>query len=239
MKIVLLYLRILKKSDPGYVEPKSYEESTKRFLSTYRQFKPNIEHELVVVNCGSEAHDGLFDNVVSRYETDMGGGFDCGSFKHIGGRQSCDLVVGLNTHTYFWRDGWLEPFAQCAQQFGKGVYGASASYDCHPHLRTPCIAFSPQVARQYPYPVVTRLDAGSFEGGPNNFSLWARNNNYASRLVTATSSYGLNAWRSTKNGFRQGNQTDCLVFDRHTDLYAKADKATKLKLQRDADNHSL
>ncbi len=236
MKVVLLYLRILKCSDPKFPIPKDYETSAKRFLETYNHFRPSIPHELVIVNCGSETHDGLFDSIASRYESDFTGGFDCGSWQHVGGRQDCDLVVGLNTHTYFWRDGWLEPIVKCAEKYGQGVYGVGGSYEQHPHLRTPCIAFSPNVVREYPYVIDTRELAGWFEFGPDNFSLWARKNNYACRLVTPNNSYGMTDWRKTRNGFRQGDQSEVLVFDRHTEIYANADRATKLHLQKAANN---
>lgn len=237
MKVVLLYLRIIQKSDPNYVVPKDYNTSSKRFLSTYQHYKPTIPHELVVVNCGSETHDGMFDGVASRYETDMGGGFDCGSYQHIGGRQSCDLVVGLNTHTYFWRNGWLEPFVKCAEKCGPGVYGASGSYEINPHLRTPCIAFSPEVMQKYPHQCLTRHDAGQFEFGTDNFSLWADRAEYPVCLVTEHACYDIFSWRKPKNGFRSGNQKDCLVFDRHTELWAKADGNEKVRLTRIANGN--
>jgi hypothetical protein len=231
MKVVLLYIRVIRKSDPKYVVPKDYDQSSKRFLETYQQFKPTIPHELCVVNCGSETHDGLFDGIASRYETDMGGGFDCGTYQHIGGKQPCDLVVGLNTHTYFWRNGWLEPIVRCAESCGKGVYGVSGSYEQNPHLRTPCIAFSPEVMRQYPHQCLTRLDAGAFEFGPENFSLWAHNAGFPTYLVTEKVTYDIEGWRFPRHGFRDGNQRNCLVWDRHTELYASSDKATKRHLE--------
>lgn len=236
MRVVLLYLRILKKFDPAFPEHRPYEESSKRFLATYQRFKSQTEHRLVVVNCGQEEHDGMFNAVASTYCTYSGGGFDCGTYQAIVPvfNGDCDLVVCLNTHTYFWREGWLEPIIAAADCFGEGVYGVSASYEQFPHLRTPAIAFTPKVMTQYPTLVDTRQKAADFEAGANNFGLWAALKGYPSLLVTAQGVYPMEHWRKPANIFRRGDQSNVLVWDRHTDLYAQADSTTKAQFERDA-----
>lgn len=219
MNVALLYLRILKKFDPAHPEHKSYEESSKRFLKTYKQFKPSIPHRLVVVNCGQDGHDGMFDEVATDYYSYSGGGYDCGTYQEIGGKLDSDLVVGLNTHTYFWKHGWLDNFVGAVRSNGAGVYGATASYELHPHLRTPCIAFSPSVMAKYPWKVTSREQAAWFESGPNNFSLWATLNGYKSFLVTDDGVYPRSKWRDPSDIFRRGDQSNCLVKDRHTDIF--------------------
>lgn len=235
MKIVVLYLRIIKKSDPNWKEPLAYDPSSKRFLESYKKFKPITPHELVVVNCGSEKHDGMFDEVAARYETDMGTGYDCGTYRTIGAAQDADLVFGLNTHTYFWRNDWLEPFIKTLSLVGPGIFGVTGSYELYPHLRTPALAFSPEIVRKYPHPVTNRWEAGEFEHGPENIALWAMNMGYPSILVAPSGEYGVDQWRDLPNGFRRGNQTDCFVYDRHTDAYKQANKEVKWQLTRKAD----
>lgn len=219
MNVALLYLRILKKFDPNHPEHKSYEESSERFLKTYQGLKPSIPHRLVVVNCGQDGHDGMFDGVATDYKFYSGGGYDCGTYQAIGSRLDSDLVVGLNTHAYFWKYGWLERFIMASENNGPGVYGATASYELHPHLRTPCIAFSPQVMVRYPSRVNSREQAAWFESGPNNFSLWALKNKYPALLVTADGVLEMKDWRKPDSIFRRGDQSNCLVKDRHTDIF--------------------
>lgn len=235
MRIILAYLRILKKHDPDYPEHKSYQESAERFLATYKQFKPAIAHELMVVNCGSAEHDGLFADVAAQHLPYYGGGFDCGTYQTLGSLLDCDLIVGLNTHAHFWRADWLGLFAVAFKASGPGVYSATASYERFPHLRTPCIAFSPQVIQRYPAMVNTREAAVAFESGPDNFSLWAERKGYAARLVTADGSYPRSQWRAPQNIFRRGDQSNVLVRDRHTELYAQAGDQGKRVLERQAD----
>lgn len=235
MKILLLYLRILKRHDPDYPVSKPYEESSRRFLETYQKFKPLIPHELVVVNCGTNEHDSLFDGVAHHYESYDGGGFDCGTYQFINRELDADLVMGLNTHTYFWRSDWLEPFVEAFINRHPGVYGATASYQNHPHLRTPCIAWSPEVLRKYPHPCQTRDEACAFEAGNDNFSLWAYRKGYASLLVAGDGVYTLKRWRTAENIFRRGDQTNCLVWDRHTDVYRDSEPIGKKCLEYQAD----
>lgn len=235
MKIVLLYLRILKKFDLSFPEQKSYAQSSKRFLESYKIFKPSLPHSLIVVNCGSLQHDGLFDGVATDYRNYNGGGYDCGTYQAIGSKLECDLVVALNTHVHFWRSGWLEYFVEARTRFGPGVYGATASYEGYPHLRTPAIAFSPEIMKRYPCTIDTRNEAASFEAGPSNFSLWAHRNHIPCWLVTADGLYGIKQWRTPKNIFRRGTQRNCLIFDRHTDIYENANERERKLLEQTAD----
>lgn len=235
MKVILLYLRILKKFDPTFPEHSSYAESSARFLDTYRKHKPTIPHDLVVVNCGSKEHDGMFDGVAAGYANYNGGGFDCGTFKDVVPTLDCDLCVCCNTHVHFWRDGWLEPFVAAAEENGPGMYGATASYQFWPHLRTPCFAISPKVMAKYPRPCTNRDEACHVESGPCNLSFWAHAHHYPTLLVTQESCYTLNYWRTPRDIFRRGNQSNCLVWDRHTELYARASAEEKAQLERDAD----
>lgn len=239
MNVALLYTRILKKFDEAFPEHKSYAESSRRFLATYQKFKPQIPHRVVIVNCGQSEHDGMFDCIATDYRTYNGGGYDCGTYQEVGSTLDSDLVVGLNTHTHFWRSDWLEKIVRAAMDHGSGVYGVTASYEQHPHLRTPCIAFNPKVIREYPSLVNSREKAAWFEAGPNNFSLWAEKQHYASLLVAADGVYSRDDWRTPRNIFRRGNQSNCLVRDRHTDLYDVATPHQKRITESMADRNRL
>lgn len=238
MKVILLYLRILKRFDPTYPEMKSYNESSVRFLRTYQTFRPKIPHRLVVVNCGATQHDAMFDCVADEYRTYNGGGFDCGTYQAVASTLNCDLVLALNTHTYFWSHDWLEPFVVAATNFGPGVFGASSSFERFPHLRTPAIAFNPKIICGYPVMVDTRDKAADFEAGNQNFSAWAMQMHYPVLLVTRNAFYSIEHWRTPANIFRRGNQSNCLIFDRHTDVYAAADFQEKRNLEKLADNRA-
>lgn len=234
MKIVLLYLRILERVEPSLPVFVPYEWAEARFLASYKAFRPTQDHELLVVNCSKAPDLRAWDGVVTRYASYCGFGSDCGTFQSVGSTLDSDLVVCFNTIAYLWTPNWLDPFIQAREQFGPGVYGPTGSYEQNPHLRTPCIAFSPEVIRKYPILIDTREKAGWFEHGPNNFSLWAHRSGIPARMVTTGGSYSLQHWRHPENIFRRGDQSNCLVRDRHTDIYDASPPGVREQLARSA-----
>lgn len=236
MKINLLYLRILKKAEPNLPEVFPYAVGEKRWINTYKEFRPKIHHHVIICNCGSHTdYDDAFDDVAYSYAYYDGLGSDCGTYQAIAGAMDCDLVVCFNTLAYFWRHGWLEPIVAAAEKAPKGVYGVTSSFEHFPHLRTPCIAFHPEVMRAYPHICDQRQKAIEFESGRNNFSLWAADHGYPSLLVTQDGIHERHDWRVPPNIFRRGDQSNCLVWDRHTLVYADATAEQKKEYEQAAD----
>jgi hypothetical protein len=240
MKIVLLYIRILTKCNPNYVEPTPYSLGEKRFADSYRKFKPSIAHRFITVNAGDQSKmDHSFDDITTENIPYNGTGWDCGTYQEIASKLDCDLVVCFNTLAYLWRAGWLEPLVSAACKYKKGVFGPTASCELQPHLRTPCIAFHPDLIREYPIKVIDRSSCCQFEHGPSNFSLWAMSKGYPAIMVAAGGEYWQKDWRKPANIYRRGDQTNCLVWDRHTLLYANADPVMRKKLEADADTFAF
>lgn len=239
MKILLLYLRVISRAEPTLPMHFDYKVAEDRWLRSYKQFRPSIPHDLLVVNCGVKAHPEPWDDVVTHYAYYDELGSDNGTYQAVSTRlgMDYDFILCFNTIAYFWRDGWLEPFVKTIEHYGPGVYSPTASYENNPHLRTPCIGFHPKLMKEYPHIIDTRSKAVQFESGPDNFSLWYERRGYPVRMVTATESYGMKHWRDPPNIFRRGDQSNCLVWDRHTDLYQNADAETKFALERAANNH--
>lgn len=237
MKVGILYLRIVKKSDPKYPVLKNYEESTVRFADTYRKFKPEYPHDLIIINCGHYRPDDSLDDIAARQVTAISSGYDNGTYQEGNSMfLDYDLLIGMNTHCYFWRADWLEKLVNAAKQYGPGVYGPSASCELEPHLRSPCLAWHPSVLCEYPMWVRDRGQCCLFEHGPDNFSMWAHRRGFPSMMVTADGKcWARNDWRTPPNIFRRGDQTNVLVFDRHTDIYAAASPEEKQSLGRAAD----
>lgn len=219
--ICLLYTYVLAKSDPFRQEPLPFMPSAMRFLNAYRQFKPKLKHDLCIVGCGGEV-DALFEEVATFYRRYDGDGYDCGAYQAVGSKLKYDLVLGLNSHVFFWRDGWLEAFAKAYDVFGPGVYGASGSYERNRHIRTPAIAFSPELMRKYPVKIDSRVAAEEAEGGPMNFTVWAQEQRKPTIVVAADGCYSLSRIRAIQNGFRRGDQSNMLILDRHSELYRNA-----------------
>lgn len=238
MKTLCLYLRIIKRCvGPVYPMQKNYEDSTRRFLDTYLQFRPTIPHDVLIVNCGSYKQDDLLDPIATDYVTSVCTGFDCGTYKEVNYfALKYDFVVAMNTHVYFWRHGWLEALVNAAKANGPGFYGPSASLEYHPHLRTPCICYHPGLMQEYPLNPKNRDECGMCEAGPDNFSLWAHKKGHPSMLVTADGqAWKKEDWRKPANIFRRGDQSNVLVYDRHTEIYHYSTGEARQALERAAD----
>lgn len=234
MKIAVLYLKITRRVET-YPIATPYEVGHKRFYNAYREFTPTIPHDLIIVRCGATEGATDFDAIATHYMRFDGYGSDCATYHAVVRVLDYDLVVCMNTLAYPWRPFWLQPFVEAFKTHGKGVYGATASYESHPHLRTPCIAFHPDIIREYPFRTINREDSVQFESGANNISAWAFRIGYPVVLVTVDGRYFLGDWRKPKNIFRRGDQSNCLIWDRHTDLYRDADPITKQHLAYAAD----
>ncbi len=236
MKLAVLYLKIVERKDSfPIITP--YSVGHKRFYEGYRQFKPVIPHDLIVVRCGGTEGATDFDAISTHYLRFDGLGGDCATYQHVVRILDYDLVLCLNTLAYPWRHGWLDPFVDAMEVHGKGVYGATASYETHPHLRTPAIAFHPDVIREYPFSTTNRSDSCRFEASGNSISAWAERSGYPVILVAACGRYFRGDWRKGENIFRRGDQSNCLIRDRHTDIYDCAGQSEREKLERSANGH--
>jgi hypothetical protein len=233
-KIIILYTNVVGKSDPEAPNPSYYDEPTSRFFETYQKFKPSIPHRLGVINCGKIDPTHFHEKPADEQFFYTGTGWDTGALQQISKGLDCDLIVCFNSFAYFWRHNWLEPVVEAFHKHGHGVYGFTASFEITPHLRSPAICFSPIVINSYPHLIDSRNKTRLFESFQLNFSLWAISNLYPVLLVTANEVCRIHQWRTPPNIFRRGDQSNCLVWDRHTDIYASASQEEKALLEKTA-----
>lgn len=231
MKVSVVFVRVNGKDQ--------YSQPAKRWLESYLKFKPNIPHEVVVVNRYKDSQDALFDEVASRYVRYDGMGWDCGTWQFAGRNIEADLLVCFNTRTYITGNGWLDRFVDCVSENGKGVYGPMSSLEVAPHIRTPCMIFQPDIINGYPGIVNDRQNTYQFEsmgfGNIPNFTLWCRQQGFKTMLITWDGCYDLNEWRNPPNIFRRGDQSNCIVKDGHADLYDNSTPEYKAMLAKMAD----
>jgi hypothetical protein len=230
--IVILYTNVVSRSEPEAPSPSYYASPTQRFFETYQKFKPTIPHRLGVINCGKITDDSFQMKPADDQYFYAGTGWDVGAYQEVSRTLDCDLVVCFNSFVYFWRPGWLEPVVEAYAKHGSGVYGFSASYENSPHLRSQSICYGPEVMRGYPHLISSRRKTIEWESQCLNFSMWALVSMIPVILVTANEQCRIQHWRTPPNIFRRGDQSNCLVWDRHTDIYANASPAEKLELER-------
>ena len=209
-----------------------------RFASSFRSYPPGSDYELWAVGCWGKPTDEIrawFYGIKTKWY-EYYGPCDCISVHQWAASQIEEaLLVCMTSRCYFHRSGWLERFVSATEKRGFGLYGASASFELSPHICNRAYALDAGLLRQYPVEIKGRSDAPKFETGPQSITAFVSSLNLPCLQVTWDGIQGPQEWREPENIFRKGNQEQCLVWDRHTDIYRDAEPEEKLKLEKLAD----
>jgi hypothetical protein len=226
MRILLTYLTV--------TNGVRTQEFASRFAATYLQFPPGYPHKLLVVcNGGPPATElGLLFRPFEAafYPRPNDPGWDVSAFVDVarGIGADYDLMVALGESCYFHRPDWLARLVEVAERYPKGMYGFFSSHVVRPHLNTTGFAVWPRWLVDYPRQVRSRDERYHFEHG--EFSFWRHVHAKAGpvKLVTWDGDWNPGQWRLPQNILWRGDQSNCLIFCRHNDLYNDADKARQL-----------
>lgn len=225
MTVSLIYVHVAR---PEAAD--EFNAAARKFVASYKQFDSGFQHDLVVVFCNGPAtpemidiYDGLTPFNVF-YE---GGGRDIGAQQHAAKSLNCDFVVAVNSRVYFHKEGWLKRMVESREQNGPGVYSAMASFEgCplgqvwpNPHLRTAFYGMDTELWKAFPHTVNSREDSFRFESGEWNVANWCEANGHRAMLVSWGGCWNRHDWRKVPHGFRTGDQSNCLVWDRHCDIF--------------------
>lgn len=168
-------------------------------------------------------------------------GWDIGAYQAIaaalrGGLN--DVMVCFGGTAHFRKSGWLLRMMEVWEKYGEGFYGGKATYEVSPHLNTCGFWTSPRLLAEYPIKVETKAQRYDFEHGPN--AMWKRVflAGLPAKYATWTEELDWPDWRKPPNGFRRGDQSDCLSFWRVSDLYESSDMPNKLGQQKMSDTLS-
>ena len=231
LKTTFVYLHIAER-------PEEFVPYSKRFVDTYLQFPPGIEHELIVVSCAGvlnqQARD-IFGPLNCKFDEYLEGGWDIGAHQFMAGRVDCDFMVCCTSRTYFWKANWLRRFVEAREQHGEGLYGAAGSYEISPHIRTCFYGVNPKIYREFPHKINSRPRGVYFERGKWNFTKWFEERGGRTWMVTWDGVYPKSEWRSPANIFRRGDQTNLIAWDKHSKLYASATPGQRKELENQAD----
>ena len=215
-----------------------FEPATRRFVSTFKQFPPEFPHTLHVVCNGGKPNAmvaDLFAGLNPVFHEHDNSGWDIGAYRKVAGEVDADFMLFLNAHSHFRQAGWLRRLAAGAEQFGPGLYGPSASFDIAPHIRTTAFMCRPQLVRDWTGSLSQPDDRHYFEVGRQSITSLAGRQNMPCVLVTWEGFYPQPDWRKPANIFRRGDQSNCLIYDRHHEIYEAGTPAQKDRLGRIAD----
>jgi len=225
----------------------TFKPFIQRFCETWRKYPPGIRCFLYAVTQGAKANEELYDLFTGlpvgfeRYDE----GMDLGAQQHIAGMSNDAFQVNMTSRCYFHRPGWLARMVRFRLANGPGLYGVSCSKEGGKlHVCTRAHAYDVDEFKLYPHNITSR-DQGVFcELGDGSLTdwywsigktpqivTWADNSPYFVCSPEIHPSQTISS-ECFGNGFRHGDQSDVLVWDRHTDIYSSADDQEKERLRR-------
>lgn len=217
-----------------------------RFCDSWRIWPPGIRCQLCAVTQGADANkevrDLFYGMPVEFFRHDEG--MDLGAQQWIAEGSDNAFQVNMTSRCYFHRTGWLARMLRFRMANGPGLYGASCSKEGGKlHVCTRAHAYDVDEFKLYPHDIVSRDQGVFFEVADGSITdwywsigktplivTWADNSPYIVCSPEIHPSQTISS-ECFGNGFRHGDQSDVLVWDRHTDLYAAADDREKERLR--------
>lgn len=207
-----------------------FNESARKFIASYKEFPPEHGHKLFIVFCNGDPTPemlSIYDGVDFSQRSYNGPSMDIGAQQAASRTMNGEFIVSVNSRVYFYKTGWLKRMMESRNENGAGVYGAMASFEgCplgqvwpNPHLRTPFYGMDSKLWLEFPHTVNSRDDSFRFESGEWNIANWCVSKGYRAMLVSWGGCWDQPDWRKVPDGFRSGDQSNCLVRDRHCDIF--------------------
>lgn len=229
-----------------YVHPvfsEDYNNVARRFVDTYKRFPAGASHKLwVICNGGvlSPQQKAIYAGTNPVFMSRDNTGWDVGAFLDactaiVESGVKCDMVMCCGSNTHFKRAGWLRRLSDVWDKNGPGMYGVTASYEIRPHFNTSSFVCPPKLVADYPFSVTCMEDRYHFEWGSRSLMRQAESAGMPVLLVTWDGEYPVSQFRKARNGYRNGDQSGCLAYFRHSDTYDAAPQDQRFHLAEYAD----
>ncbi len=236
----MIYLAfVVAGNTPGAPSPELYKPAAKRFAETYQRFPAGHDHRLILINS-----NGGLTSEIAEYFRDIphevleyrGSGWDIGAHNYAAFTLSAvDWFMGFSSWTHFRRPGWLKAFVEARDEFGDGLFGATSSFEKHPHIRGTAYFIRAGRIQRYPHGCNSREESFEHEAGENSLSTWCLDQGFGAWVVTPEKTVPLLESRSLENVFRKGDQSNIWIFDKHTELFERASREEREALTSRAD----
>lgn len=210
-----------------------------RFVSTWKQFGPGVKTDVVAL-CNGGGPDTeqavMLSAIGAKCVIGSNVGWDIGS--HIraskGPLLDYDMVFYCGESVHFWKEGWMKRLSDSYSKWGASMLGLYGTHVARAHLQTTAFATSPKLLREYGLPVTDRASRYEFEHGERAF--WKIvSKKFPVRLVTWQGDYPPGQWRIPNNVIWKGDQSACLAWCNHTEMYKNSDSKRKRMWQQSAD----
>jgi hypothetical protein len=223
--------------------PTIYVDAARRFAETYKKYPSAYEHKLFLINSNG-GYTGeiaaIFDGIDYEMITYNGSGWDIGAQQFAAfSMDPKDWILAGSSWTYFKEPHWLLPFGKAIEQYGEGLYGAMTSFQHSPHVRGTAYLIRCGIYQRYPHGINSRGDSLKWESDPAmSLTRWVLDQGIPAFLVTRSNIIPLLESRKPDNIFRRGDQSNILIFDKHTDIFDNADEAER-KILADMADHNI
>lgn len=234
MKVAVCYICVTQSPDA--------ENYASRFAATYRQHQAGYEHDLLIAFNGGLPSPNQHVLRMLRlffpysWPRENHPGWDIATFIEAAKGPCAEyrLLVCLGESAHFHRAGWLKRLVEAAEKHGPGMYGILSSNAVRPHLNTSAFAVTPGWLAQWPVPL-DKKQRYNFEHGAKPFWRFVENQSRAVRLVTWDGEWKPRDWRKPENIMWRGDQSNCLVWTKHTERWFHAEPQTRQRWSRNAD----
>lgn len=217
-----------------------FKPDVERFVESWHQFPPGMDCSLFAMCLDRELPKNLkeiFAGLPVVFMVCDGKGFDGGAAQALSKKLDGYFLIGMGARVHFFRKGAVREMAIARYKYGPGLYGCTCSKEARVHIRPSFYGIDSNYLRLYPATISSPETGTQFEIG-NEFgelSLlnWSEGIGIPSFMVYWNGVFQNKAdWFSQPNTFRRGDQSNLLVWDKRTDLYAAADEKEKIQLQR-------
>lgn len=224
-----------------------FESAVYNFTYTFRTFPPGDDYRLIAVcNWGkpSDRVRELFYGIKTIFVPYEDNGCDLGSHQFISKwltrfeKDTNDYLICLSTRCFFHRAGWLARYRAARDKHGPGLYGVG-TFEGRPHLRTYAYGIDSSWLARFPHTIDSRDKTFQVESGDLCLTDWVKEQGGATMQVTWDAEQEQDHWRDPKEEaiFRRNHQAACLVFDKHTEIFANATTEERTRLSAIADPH--
>lgn len=217
-----------------------FKPDVERFVESWHQFPPGFECALFAMCLEREATKEIkeiFAGLPVIFMVYPGTGFDGGAAQFLSKQLDGYFIIGMGARVHFFRRGAVREMALARIKHGPGLYGCTCSKEAQLHIRPSFYGIDSNYLRLYPVTITSPETGTQFEIG-NEFGelsllSWAEGIGLSARMVYWNGVFDNKAdWFSQPNTFRRGDQSNLLVWDKRTDLYAAADEEEKTQLRR-------
>lgn len=219
MKIACCYVYPAANNGPAFAR------MAERFVSTYREHPPMMDHLMIVASNGgppdAKAKSQFSFIEHTHFMQHDNSGKDVGAYQAISKKVICDVMVFFGSSTYFRGPGWLKRMIEVYEKLGPGLYGCSGHQgigNIFPHVRTTAFWCSPKLINEHPFRVTDNSQRYEWEHGAQGLTTWARSKGVPVWVVGFNDVKPLHECNSMVGGMHSGNQEQLMCGDRLTSM---------------------